>query len=267
MICGGKTWAFKTWALVCGSLVLSAGVRAVTPDLGGNPYRGIVERNVFSLKDPPPPPKLAPPAAPPVKITLTGITTILGNKRALMRAQIPARPPEPAKEESYMLAEGQRDGDIEVLTIDEKAGTVKVSNHGVPETLDFANNGAKLVNAPPPIAAPALPPPMGIPMGVSAPPPNAMAAAAQRSLAGGLHRASANGVDPNGVAPGGPAGFGSTQSQPSANYQTYDPDTQKIMLEVERERTKEAVANGTMPPLPPTVLTPQDSPDFIPPGS
>ena len=36
-----------------------------------------------------------------------------------------------------MLAEGQRDGDIEVLEIDEKAGNVKVNNFGIPQTIDF----------------------------------------------------------------------------------------------------------------------------------
>lgn len=111
-----------------------------------NPYGGIVDRNVFSLKPAPlVDPTPAAPPTPPVKLTLNGITTILGNKRALLHAQIPPRPPEPAKEENYMLTEGQRDGGVEVLSIDERAGIVKVNNNGLTETLNFVNNGAKAV--------------------------------------------------------------------------------------------------------------------------
>jgi hypothetical protein len=106
---------------------------------GSSPYQGIVDRNVFGLK----PPvsanvEEAPPPAPPLKITLTGITTILGNKRALMSVAIPNKQPE-----SYILTEGQRQGEIEVLQINEKAGTVKVKNHGIEQTLDFKTDGAK----------------------------------------------------------------------------------------------------------------------------
>jgi hypothetical protein len=158
-----------------------------------------------------------------------------------------------------MLAEGQRDGDIEVLQIDVKASTVRVMNHGIPETLDFANNGAKLANVPPPMASPlGLPQPTGIPL----PPPNA-----QRSLPPGMRRALSNatGADPNAASQAN-AGYGSSQEMPPNpnGFPHLDPDTQKIMMEVERQRTAEAVKGGMLPPIPPTILTPSDSPDFIP---
>ena len=110
----------KTVVCVLTSLMLCAGAKAIGADSAANPYQGIVDRNVFGLKPPPPPPRPEDNKPPAPKITLNGITTILGNKRALMSVQMPARPPEPAKPQSFFLAEGQRDGDIEVLEINEK---------------------------------------------------------------------------------------------------------------------------------------------------
>ena len=118
-----------------------------------NNYRGIPERNLFGLKPPevphyePPPPQLP-------KLTLTGITTILGNKRALMKAEEPGgKPGQQAKELSLILTEGQREGNVEVLLIDERAGTVKVMNSGTLMTLTFEKDGVKLPPTQPPPAA------------------------------------------------------------------------------------------------------------------
>src|SRR5438874_469686 len=122
--------------LICGSVGAAtadstgASTKESSDRLGtdGNPYHGIVDRNVFGLKDPPPPPPPNPDAGKPPTppITLTGITTVLGNKRAFLTLQLPAKAPEPAKIASLMLTEGQRDGEVEVLEIDEKERTVKV---------------------------------------------------------------------------------------------------------------------------------------------
>ena len=147
--------------LVCvlSSLVLCARANTIAAGSQDFPYNDITNRNVFNLKAPPPPvdPKSLEP--PPPKITLTGITTILGNKRALMKAPVPAKPPEPARDQSYILTEGQRDGDIEVLEINEKAATVKVNNHGTIQTLAFDTNSiAKQTSGGVP------PPPGSIPM-------------------------------------------------------------------------------------------------------
>ena len=129
------------FSVFCLLFVASAG--AITID-GSNPYRGIVDRNVFGLKDPPPPPPPNPdankPPAPPV--TRTGISTIGGIKRAFMTLQLPAKPPEPAKAASLMLTEGQRDGEVEVLQIDEKEKIVKVNSYGSITNLSFEKNGA-----------------------------------------------------------------------------------------------------------------------------
>jgi hypothetical protein len=150
-------------------LCLASGIAlCATPTIQGQantgPYTGIVDRNVFGLKPPPPPPSTEPPKPPPSKITLTGIMTILGRKQALMKTPpptTPSKPGDPPKtEQFYMLGEGQRDGEIEVVSIDEKTGTVIVKNAGTEETLNFDKNGPKLASAPAPApGGPGLPPP------------------------------------------------------------------------------------------------------------
>ena len=95
------------------------------------------------------------------KITLTGITTILGNKRALMKvAPSVAKPGQASKEESLILTEGQREGEVEVLQIDERAESVKVNNSGTVMTLTFEKDGAKLPATPAPRAVPPVPSPL-----------------------------------------------------------------------------------------------------------
>ncbi|HYL95726.1 MAG TPA: hypothetical protein VET69_07975, partial [Terriglobales bacterium] len=110
-----------------------------------NPYQGIVARNVFLLKPPPPPVPIEEAKPPPPKVFLTGITSILGNKRALLKTPAPpAKPGQPPQgEQSYILTEGQREGDIEVVSIDEKAGTVKINNGGTLYVLNFDKDGQK----------------------------------------------------------------------------------------------------------------------------
>src|ERR1041384_5175236 len=80
----------KTLLCVAAGVTLCTAAAAITAD-GSMPYQGIVERNLFALKPPPPPPTVDDTTKPqPSKITLTGITTILGNKRALMKTPPPA---------------------------------------------------------------------------------------------------------------------------------------------------------------------------------
>ena len=145
---------------------------AATSGTSGSPYLGIIERNVFGLKAPPPPPDPEANKPPPPKIFLQGITTILGNKRVLLKMQMPPKPGEqPKGEQGFILAEGQRDGEIEVLEIDAKAGKVKVKNFGQIVDLDFEKDGVKTAAAP----APGGPPkPGGF---VPAAPPNPFAPA------------------------------------------------------------------------------------------
>ena len=107
-----------------------------------NPYQSIVERNVFHLNPPPPPPDPEANKPPPPKIFLTGITTLMGHQRALLKATPAAKPGEPAKEKSYLLTEGERQDELEVLAIDEKEGSVKLNYAGVQITVNFKDNAA-----------------------------------------------------------------------------------------------------------------------------
>jgi hypothetical protein len=133
--------------LACAALWVSG--NAASGDSRDEPYRGIVERNVFGLNPKPPPPEINTPPPPSPRVFLTGITTVLGNKHALLKTTPPAKPGELAKEQAFTLAEGQREGEIEVLEINEIARSVKVNNYGTITTLDFDKDGVKVAAAPP----------------------------------------------------------------------------------------------------------------------
>jgi len=131
------------------TLVLSVGAQAAVADASRNPYQGIAESNVFRLRPPAPPvPEQPPPPLP--RITLMGITTFADGKRALLKVHLPARPGERPEERSYILTEGQRAGEIELLRIDEVTGRVEVNNSGTLMALTFATDGPTLRNVPPP---------------------------------------------------------------------------------------------------------------------
>lgn len=151
----------NTWVVFLGLSLGALTCPATAAEAGASPYQVIVERNAFALK-PREATVVAEPPPPPAKITLTGITTLLGNKRALLSVAVPGKP-----NENFMLTEGQREGEIEVIEIDEKAGQVRVRNHGVEQSLNFQAHGAKLASQP----VQSIPPPPGV-----IPPPNAIPA-------------------------------------------------------------------------------------------
>lgn len=260
-----------------------------------NPYQNIVDRNVFSLKPPPPPPdptEVAKPTA--LKITLTGITTILGNKRVLMKTPPPpGKPGEgPKTEQSYILTEGQREGDIEVLEIDDKAGSVKVNNAGTIQTLTFEKDGAKLPSTPAPVGVQGIPGQLpgqlqGLPVNhPNFPAPTANGTAPSFQLPTRIPRLpvpggrGTGGIVPNGMgggmagagitpsygAPGylpgntitpintGVGGPGTTTTSPSVGGQ-YSAEEQAILIEAERQ-----AGGPTAALLPPTILTPKANP-------
>lgn len=263
--------------LIClaGSLALRIAANEVTPDSSNNPYQSIVDRNVFALKPPPPPPDPEATKPPPVKITLTGIATILG-KRALLKSPAPpGKPGEPAKPElSYILAPGQREGDIEVLDIDEVGGNVKLRNAGVEVTLNIDKDGPKLA----PSAAPGMPgapggvPPMpGAPRGLVPPTPtgNPGFTMPTRTLrlpqAGmGASATGANSVPGTGYAPGMNPGYSVNPNSTSAAGQqkTWPPEVnvsreeQMILMEAQRQQLLQEGNRTAAALLPSTELTP-----------
>ncbi len=263
-----------------------------TGDASGSPYQSVVERNVFGLKPPPPPPDPEANKPPPPKMFLQGITTFGGTKRALLKTQMPAKPGEPPKgEQSFVLAEGQREGDIEVLEIDAKGGTVKVNDFGTITTLDFEHNGIKTVAAAPvagaaPRPAGGLPAPGANPFtpagGAQSPPTTRPmrlprpAGAAASFESGGATPAYASGTTAYG---GGTPSLGlggttvplygstsaQTQPQPQAAASPtseLSAEEQFLLVEANRERTQQLGLK--VPPIPPTPLTPVTSPTTAP---
>ena len=124
---------------------------AVTAD---NPYGTIIARNVFGLLPPPTNPPDQKPPDPPVKITPNGIMNIFGQWQVLFKTTGGAKPGQPAKDQSYMLSEGQQEDDIEVVKIDQKASIVTLINHGIEQKLPLANTPASNASAPAPGGAP-----------------------------------------------------------------------------------------------------------------
>src|SRR6185503_7688978 len=96
-----------------------------------NPYQPIIERNVFGLKPPPPPQTEKPPDPPPVvplaKVVLTGILNILGPPRVLLEV-VENEPGKQPNTKKPVLREGEREGSIEVLSIDIEKSIVRIKN-------------------------------------------------------------------------------------------------------------------------------------------
>jgi hypothetical protein len=119
-------------ACIAGGLVLNTSLHADDAVLPGNPYAVVVARNIFGLNPPPPvDPNAAKAPEPPVKVIPNGIMSIFGQLQVLFK--VPAKPG--GKDASYILTEGQSQDEIEVVKINEKAGTVTFNNHGIVQEL------------------------------------------------------------------------------------------------------------------------------------
>lgn len=165
MSLGGRTRLATSAGAWCAALILAFGARLPAQDSGENPYQGIVDRNVFGLKPPPDPESLKPPAPPPPPIQLQGISVLFGRKRVLFTVTVPgSKPGQPPERKALILAEGERQDDVEVLEIDEKTGTVKFNNHGQEDIKTLEKDSSPIAavapsGAPPPGAPPAPPQP------------------------------------------------------------------------------------------------------------
>ncbi len=254
----------------CAALRADA-VTTGSPESQETPYQGIVERNVFSLRPPPAPPDPEATKPPPPKITLTGIITI-GRKQALMKTPpLPVKPGEQSKgEQSYILTEGARQGDIEVLEIDEKAGSVKVNNSGTVVTLTFEKDGPKLPASSGPVPPPGvplptgvIPPPMAAPQqGGSVPsfpmPSRTLRAPTSASLSlpttAGTPGVSAPGV--LSLTPGAqPVNVGANDQTAAAAVATQrTPEESALLYELNRQKNEQLIQSGVrLPRMPPHV--------------
>jgi hypothetical protein len=199
---------------------------------------------------------------------LQGITSILGRRQVLFKMQRQG-----GKEESYVLNEGEREGDLEVLAIDEVAGSIKFNNQGTIQTLTMDKDASK----PPAVAAPAaataaLPRPIptvaaqGRPAGVPSPsPPPAAGGGSGVTAVGGqaAMRTIPTRTRRTGEEAGGSLAVASQPAEPAIT-----PEEQTILMELDREANRDLIQKGEYPPPPPTELTPQGSygmPELPPP--
>lgn len=116
-------------------------VRADSLATAANPYATISERNVFALvpipivsNEP-----VAPPKDPPPKITPNGIMNLFGKLEVLFKVALKPTAAAPAKEAAYVMAEGERQDDIEVVKIDQPESKITFRNHGELQELPLAD--------------------------------------------------------------------------------------------------------------------------------
>ncbi len=266
-------------------LLTCATVSTALAEAKSNPYQAIIERNPFGLKPPPPPPDPTPVvvAAPPGKVILTGITTMFGPPRALLEVTEQETGKAPTVHKP-ILHEGEREGGVEVISIDLAKSMVKIRLAGIETNVTFET--PKLTASAPILAtAGGFPPPAGAMSG--APAPFSPANAGGNNLGrGGVTmfgnsgsssiaspRGSYSGASPTSASPGGYGGYGAAgvptlgaaatdnsalRSIPSRtirsdsagiNHAPIDPAKQYLEMAVDHEL--HSSAGHAYPPLPP----------------
>ena len=107
-------------------------------DTQPNPYLSVVDRNPFGLKPPPPQPPETPPqpVVPLAKVVLTGVTSVYGPPRAFVEIteQEPGKTPNIKK---LMLLAGDREGSIEIISIDVANNSIRIKNGAIETNVVF----------------------------------------------------------------------------------------------------------------------------------
>ena len=248
---------------------------AAAPVVSDRPYATIGIRNVFALVPPPPPPDPSAIAKdPPPKITAKGITDIFGQLNVIFNVDMPAKPGQAGGPKSYMLKEGEREDDIEVVKIDQDAAVITFNNHDVPQDIPLVAGQGAGGGAGPAPGGPRTPFPAGSPAAAAARraalPNQPMSFPATPSAANpGIGRPMTTAMNPalSGAAPNNPAnnavntllsgGSAPALAQPAQNQVPTDltPEQAAILIEAERARLQ-TMDNPPYPPglLPPTAL-------------
>lgn len=241
--------------LVFSFVGLSYSVQALTAE---NRYETIIDRNIFRLN--PPPITTGPTNIDPVlerKVDLSGISNIGGRKKAWFVVS----PKVGSKDlPLYLnLSEGERQDFLEVVSITEDLGEVKVVNAGNSMVLSLKTNILKaqpVAPTPPPVATPVAN--AGIP---SPTPQPSTASYADGSASYGNRAVTVSGGTPTVATVGGQAvetsGLRTIPTRtlrlaPVANQQPsapIDPLTQRVMMEVQQQQAKQSGA--VIPPIPP----------------
>jgi hypothetical protein len=231
---------------------LSCSVQAITPE---NRYETIIDRNIFRLN---PPPAINSSATneivPDRKVDLSGISNVGGNKKAWFVVA----PKAGSKDlPLYLnLSEGERQDFLEVVSIKEQEGEVKVVNAGNPMVLSLKNNSLK---GPPVAPTPqVLAPPVA---NTIVPTPQPATASYGNSSYGGSGVTVTGGTPTTPPATGGQIVEGSgLRSIPTrtlrlapvaaaAPEKPVDPLTQRVLMEVQQEHAKQT--GQSLPPIPP----------------
>jgi hypothetical protein len=246
----------RTTLMLNGCLTLAALIASgqlVLADAKVNPYESIVERNPFALKPPPPPappedPSSKTPPVPPATVELTGITSILKSKKALL--EIIPGPGKPTLK--HIMSEGERIESVEVVSIDIEKNEVTIKNGTLMTNLTFkvAKSSDK------PATPPGVPPVPGIP-GVP-PPASAGIPGAGQPAYGNQDATGGRGVQVGGGASTAdgfrsipPRGIRSNVGQPQQQM-----TAEQSVFEIERNRELNRQAPFPVPPLPPTPINP-----------
>jgi hypothetical protein len=214
------------------------------PPANANPYTGIVVRNMFALVPiPTNPPVDTTPPDPPIKLTPNGIMNVFGQLEVIFKAAIPAKGKDAAHDQSYVMAEGEREDDIEVVKIDDKDSIITFINHGIKQDLPLAD--APTITSP--AASPPSGPAGGVPMPASTPSPSVVTDRPMR----------------NGPAPGSPgaarlralaaAGQNISGSSSSQNNNQVTPEEQIVNMEKQRAQWLDE-GNAAATIIPPTKL-------------
>jgi hypothetical protein len=271
--CGAARCVFALTA-VLGLMTLCVATSALaeapgTSDTAGvdKPYASIIARNMFGLLPVPTnnPDEDKPPADPPPKITPNGIMTIFGREQALFKVAAKTKPGQPAKEDSHVLAEGEREDDIEVVKINAVDGIVTFNNHGAIQELPLV--AAKETGGPSgPPGAGGVPPPSGAFGGIRPGMPPADRLAMLRARQAGQVPASnpntpatassatsASSLSPGfgGNVGGNVGGNGQPTQPPASEADSMTPEQQAFLIETQR-KVYEDQGNPLSTIMPPT---------------
>src|ERR1035437_596394 len=213
--------------------VLLAGASAHAGEVAASdkPYAAMVARNIFNLVPiPANTAPEAPPTDPPPKITPNGIMSIFGKLQVLFKvaADKPKPGQPPAKEEAYVLSEGERQDEIEVTKIDEPASLVTFNNHGVVQELPLANapNAPGRARGGGGAGVPGLAPTRGMLRGGAG--VGASLFGQDRNLPGGNPSAGSNPNAPGSPSLGGAASSGGNNAQSQENL---SPEANALLIE------------------------------------
>jgi hypothetical protein len=187
--------------------------------------------------------------------------TIFGKKQGLFSVQEPPQQGQPAKPPvTHILAEGERVGDLEILEIDDKAGTAKINNGRGAMVVEFRKGGPP--SGPAVAANPAMPAPSGSSASLPAIPANSPNAynlsSSNPRAAGGGYQMPTRTVRTAQPGLGAlPVGISSPHNanQPAQPPPQINPEVQEVMIEANRLAAKDA-GDEIHQIFPPTSLSP-----------